>query len=150
MPQDVPELIRVGGARKSRRITHDRKTRCRFPQTFDGCHALVLSWPVKIDPRGGPVALGESCPLGQHRVCSAALRSDSRRGRRPASPPGRTIATTRSPQLGRQRPVGSVSECRRWPAHGCDGDHFEGYLGRDASVPRQFKPRRTKFCASGR
>ena len=41
-PQHLPEFVRVRGARQTRRVADDRKTRCRLHQTFDGCHATVL------------------------------------------------------------------------------------------------------------
>ena len=57
--QHIPELVRIRGTRKTRRVADDRKTRCRLRQTFDGCHAVVLPVrPVEDSMPAGPCAPG--------------------------------------------------------------------------------------------
>ena len=143
LPQHLPELVRIRGAREARRVTDDRKTRC--PAIRPSADAMRLSSPASAgeirSPGGAPVA-----------------RQDRLRRRRPLSRNGSGrlqpvvagigplyTSGVCQPALDTRRPHGGPSNTR-------DACRREGYVGlaTSAAGPAAVQTAEEKYCVSGR
>ncbi len=94
VPQHIPELVGIGSPREARCVPDDCETRCRISLIFDGCHALVLPWPVKIDPQGGRLRSGNQSQRPAPQLQRSHRTAATNAAAAPTSRADRSIART--------------------------------------------------------